>query len=77
MAERRGLRPRWAGRHRRSGARRGDSGGAQVRRLFYLLYEVQKYIVIRQGRGNDAAGAADYKNQSFQIAEAVQAMAPG
>lgn len=59
------------------GARRDDSGGAQVRRLFYLLYEVQKYIVIRQGRGNDAVGAADYKNQSFQIAEAVQAMAPG
>lgn len=50
------------------GARRDESDAAQIRRIFYLLYEIQKYIVIRQGRGNDRAGAVGYKDQALQIA---------
>ena len=30
--------------------------------MFYLLYEIQKYIVIRHGRNSDPAGAQAYKN---------------
>ena len=41
---------------------------ALVRARFYLLYEVQKYIVIRLLRRDDPAGARRYKEQSFALA---------
>ena len=40
------------------GRRRDTSSGARIRQVFYLLYELQKYIIIRQGRGNDATRRA-------------------
>lgn len=49
------------------GTQRDLSDHARVRRVFYLLYELQKYIVIRQGRGNDAASARMYKRQVVDI----------
>jgi aminoglycoside phosphotransferase (APT) family kinase protein len=49
------------------GTERDLSPAAQVRRVFYLLYELQKYIVIRHGRGGDPAGAARYKGQVMGI----------
>ncbi|MEM7113350.1 MAG: aminoglycoside phosphotransferase family protein [Chloroflexota bacterium] len=56
-------RPFWEG----YGQARDTSPAAQTRRLFYLLYELQKYIVIRQGRLNDAAAARQYKAQAFEL----------
>ena len=49
------------------GQERDTSAEAQVRQVFYLLYELQKYIVIRQGRGHDGASARGYKQQVMQI----------
>jgi aminoglycoside phosphotransferase (APT) family kinase protein len=49
------------------GQERDYSKAAQVRNLFYLLYELQKYIVIRHGRNHDPASARQYKNQVVQI----------
>ena len=40
---------------------------AQVRQVFYLLYELQKYIVIRHGRSRDPAAARRYKQQVWKI----------
>jgi hypothetical protein len=37
--------------------------------VFYLLYELQKYIVIRHGRNNDPASARRYK---AQVMSAIQ-----
>jgi aminoglycoside phosphotransferase (APT) family kinase protein len=42
---------------------------AQIRARFYLLYEVQKYIVIRTWRRNDPIQALAYKRQSFDLAQ--------
>jgi aminoglycoside phosphotransferase (APT) family kinase protein len=47
---------------------RDTSFSAQIRARFYLLYEVQKYIVIRIWRRNDPATALQYKRQSFALA---------
>ncbi|MEJ2734304.1 MAG: hypothetical protein P8189_12185, partial [Anaerolineae bacterium] len=50
------------------GAARDRSLPAQIRARFYLLYEVQKYIVIRIWRRDDPAQARQYKTQSFALA---------
>jgi fructosamine-3-kinase len=50
------------------GIPRDESTPAMIRRQFYLLYEVQKYIPIRIWRRNDPAGAMRYKQHSFQLA---------
>jgi aminoglycoside phosphotransferase (APT) family kinase protein len=50
------------------GAERGESPPAIIRRQFYLLYEVQKYMPIRVWRRNNPAAAARYKQQSFALA---------
>jgi aminoglycoside phosphotransferase (APT) family kinase protein len=50
------------------GRPRDTSFSAQVRARFYLLYEVQKYIVIRIWRRNDPGQALQYKRQSFSLA---------
>jgi len=49
------------------GHSRDLSPPARIRQIFYFLYELQKYIVIRQGRGGDAAAARRYKAQALQI----------
>ncbi len=49
------------------GKTRDLSPEARVRQVFYLLYELQKYIVIRQGRNHDPAGARRYKQQVMDI----------
>jgi fructosamine-3-kinase len=49
------------------GEERDVSDEAQIRHIFYLLYEVQKYIVISHGRGNDPEGARSYKQQTMEI----------
>ena len=46
------------------------SGEAAIRRLFYLLYEHQKYIVISiSSRRNDPAGAQRYASECLAIME--------
>ena len=51
------------------GRSRDTSAEANVRRVFYLLYELQKYIIIRHGRGNDPRRARQYKAQVYGILE--------
>jgi len=48
-----------------------SSGPSAVRRMFYLLYEHQKYIVISMSRrrGHNRAMAADYARQSLGVME--------
>ncbi len=50
------------------GDTRDRSLSAQIRARFYLLYEVQKYIVIRIWRRDDPAQALQYKRQSSALA---------
>jgi fructosamine-3-kinase len=50
------------------GAHRDTSPDAMIRRQFYLLYEIQKYMPIRVWRRNDPAGAQRYKKQSLAMA---------
>ncbi len=40
---------------------------ARVRQIFYLLYELQKYIVIRHGRNREPLAARRYKQQVMDI----------
>ncbi|MBS3762524.1 MAG: aminoglycoside phosphotransferase family protein [Planctomycetes bacterium] len=49
------------------GRRRDATRDARVRQVFYLLYELQKYIVIREGRGHDSARARSYKRQVMEM----------
>ena len=49
------------------GQQRDRSKAAQIRNIFYLLYEIQKYIVINHGRNHDPATARQYKQQVLQI----------
>ena len=56
--------PFWEG----YGRSRDTSAPAQTRRVFYLLYELQKYIVIRAGRNDDPSGARRYKGQVLEMA---------
>jgi fructosamine-3-kinase len=51
------------------GQSRDTSFSAQVRARFYLLYELQKYIVIRTWRRQDPAGALEYKRQALALAQ--------
>ncbi|MDO8684442.1 MAG: aminoglycoside phosphotransferase family protein [Armatimonadota bacterium] len=50
------------------GENRDTSPDAQIRTLFYLLYEIQKYIVIRHYRSKDSDGALRYKAQVMRMA---------
>jgi fructosamine-3-kinase len=50
------------------GMQRDESASAEIRRLFYLLYEVQKYMPIHIWRRDDLAGAARYKQHSLTLA---------
>ena len=59
--------PFWEG----YGAVRDGSPEAEIRRILYLLYEVQKYIVIRRVRGNDPVRADGYRRQCLRLAQAI------
>jgi len=50
------------------GRERDASPEAEIRRIFYLLYEVQKYIFIRRVRSSSAAGAEQYRRQCLKLA---------
>ena len=50
------------------GAERDRSFEAEVRRVFYLLYELQKYIFIRRVRRNRPDQAEQYRRQSLDLA---------
>ena len=50
------------------GEERDWSASASVRQRFYLLYEVQKYIVIHHWRHGDDVSAARYKAQVMNLA---------
>jgi fructosamine-3-kinase len=54
------------------GLPRETSPAAQIRRQFYLLYEVQKYMPIRVWRRNNRVDALRYKAYSFSLAEALR-----
>jgi aminoglycoside phosphotransferase (APT) family kinase protein len=54
------------------GAVREQSPGAEIRRVFYLLYEIQKYIVIRRVRNEDPQWADTYRRQSLRLAESLK-----
>ena len=49
------------------GQKRDTSPEARIRQIFYLLYELQKYIVIRYGRSHNPGSAQQYKHQVMQI----------
>ncbi len=53
------------------GQPREGSPEARIRQVFYLLYELQKYIVIRSGRNNDPAAARRYKRQVLDIVSQI------
>lgn len=59
--------PFWEG----YGSVRDRSPEAEVRRIFYLLYEFQKYIVIRRVRGNDPLHADGYRQRCLRLAEVL------
>lgn len=49
------------------GQQRDRSKASQVRNIFYLLYEIQKYIVIRHERDHDPETAKQYKQQVAHV----------
>lgn len=55
------------------GQPRDESPAALIRRQFYLLYEVQKYMPIRIWRRNNPADAARYKQRSMALAAPLMA----
>lgn len=46
---------------------RDVSGDADIRRVFYTLYELQKYIVIRALRGPGLPAAAPYRAEALRV----------
>lgn len=59
------------------GAERDRAPEAEVRRAFYLLYEVQKYIVIRRVRGHDPQRADAYRRHSWRLVEGLERASNG
>jgi aminoglycoside phosphotransferase (APT) family kinase protein len=57
----------WAGYGTGDDPRAGNES-AQVRRLLYLLYEMQKYIVIRKGRNGNPSAARAAKAACLELA---------
>ena len=55
------------------GQRREQSPAARTRQIFYLLYEVQKYIVIDHYRKRDPRSALAYKRQARQLMQELGA----
>ncbi|HUU28237.1 MAG TPA: aminoglycoside phosphotransferase family protein [archaeon] len=59
--------PFWEG----YGEKRDKSPEARIRNVFYLLYELQKYIFIRRVRGKNPALADQYRSQSLALASQI------
>ncbi len=55
------------------GIQRDMSPAAMIRRQFYLLYEIQKYMPIRVWRRNNPADAERYKQRSLALAAQLRA----
>jgi len=53
------------------GTRRETDAEAEIRRIFYLLYELQKYIFIRRVRGKNPALADQYRHHSLELASGL------
>lgn len=53
------------------GEKRENGRAARIRRVFYLLYELQKYIFIRRVRGGDPSLADSYRSRSLQLAATI------
>jgi aminoglycoside phosphotransferase (APT) family kinase protein len=51
------------------GRERDSSAEARLRGVFYFLYELQKYIVIRHGRSGAPAAARRYKQEVMHIVD--------
>lgn len=49
------------------GKDREQTPQSQLRNIFYLLYEIQKYIIIRAGRQHNRTLAQTYKDQTFAL----------
>ncbi len=56
------------------GELRDTSQEGQIRRLFYMLYEMQKYMPIRVWRRKNRPGAMGYKRQCLLLAEQLEQM---
>ncbi len=54
------------------GADRPKDAAAEVRRKFYVLYELQKYIVIERRRRDNPARADLYKRAALKLAAELQ-----
>lgn len=50
------------------GRSRDTSSEARIRTIFYLLYEIQKYIIIRMWRTKNPDDAARYRSESLRLA---------
>jgi aminoglycoside phosphotransferase (APT) family kinase protein len=59
--------PFWEG----YGVPRDTSPEAELRHVFYWLYELQKYIVIRRVRNHDPGRADAYRRESLQLVRAL------
>ncbi|MFQ3548181.1 MAG: aminoglycoside phosphotransferase family protein [Armatimonadota bacterium] len=59
--------PFWRG----YGMQRDLSDSAKIRRLFYLLYEIQKYIIIRHYRDKDPNSAQSYKAEVLRMINSI------
>jgi len=57
------------------GTPRDTSPEAEIRRLFYLLYELQKYIFIRRVRGRSPSSADRYRQESLRLARQLEPLA--
>ena len=64
--------PFWEG----YGQPRDTSASAEVRRLFYLLYEVQKYMPIATWRGKNPGEAGRHRRHSLALAAQLGYEAP-
>ena len=62
------LPPFWEG----YGAARPRDGPAEIRRKFYVLYELQKYIVIERRRRDNTAKGEMYRRASLRLAAELQ-----
>lgn len=54
------------------GRERNRSAEARIRQVFYLLYEIQKYVVIRHFRRRDPQSARAYKTHAFELARQLR-----
>ncbi len=54
------------------GRKRDATAEAKVRKVFYVLYELQKYIFIRSRRGGSPREVAHYRRQALDLAKCLE-----